>query len=75
MKTFIILTLLFWLVAFAYFNAWKTASYPTDPTCFRQHSDGSMTDNSWNVIVEYKDWDILCTQFMSKSNARYFVAK
>jgi len=74
MKTFILI-LLFWLVAFAYFNAWKTASYPTDPTCFIQDTDGNLTDNSWKVLVAYKSWNILCTQFTSKSNARYFVAK
>lgn len=75
MKDFLIITIIIFLIAFTYFHVWQKASYPTDWTCFRQHTDWNMTDNSWNVIIVYRDWDILCTRFTSKHNAEYYIAK
>lgn len=75
MKELIIMAITALFIAFIYFNAGQKASYPTDWTCFRQHVDWNMTDNSWNVIIVYRDWDILCTRFTSKHNAEYYIAK
>ena len=75
MKNFIIMSILAIVIAFTYFNAGKNVSYPTDWSCFRQHADWNMTDNSWNVIVAYKNWDILCTRFIDKTKAIYYIAK
>ena len=75
MKELVIMTVMALFIAFIYFNAGQKASYPTEWACFRQHMNGHMSDNSWNIIIEYKDWDLLCTRFINKHNAEYYIAK
>lgn len=75
MKELIIMAIMALFIAFIYFHAGQRASYPTDSDCFRQHTNGHMADNSWDIIIEYKDWDLLCTRFTNKHNAEYYIAK